>query len=72
MYHVVNALRYECFNIFNPLTPSYLIEIFTNWKLCLADTIYKFNWVRITQILQNRDQLFLNIADWFHAVKIQI
>ena len=29
---------------------SYLIEIFTQLKLCLATTTQNFNWVKITHI----------------------
>ena len=34
------------------LPPSYLIEIFTHLKVCLADAIHNFKWVKIIQILQ--------------------
>ena len=39
---------------------------FTHLKLCLADAIHNFKWVKIIQIWQNGGQLFLNIADWCH------
>ena len=38
--------------------------IFTHLKLCLADAIHNFKWVKIIQIWQNGGQLFWNIADW--------
>ena len=31
----------------------YSIEIFTHLKLCLADAMHNFNWVKIIQIWQN-------------------
>ena len=40
--------------------------IFTHLKLCLADAIHNFKWVKIIQIWQNGDELFSNIAGWFH------
>ena len=51
----------------NPLTlypPNFSIWIFTQLKLCLADAIHNFNWVKIIQIWQNGGQLFSNIADF--------
>ena len=33
---------------------SYLIEIFTHLKLCLADAIHNFKWVKIILIWQKR------------------
>ena len=32
--------------------PSYLIGIFTHLKLCLADSIHNFKWVKCIQIRQ--------------------
>ena len=49
---------------FNPLTASYWIEIVTHLKLCLADAIHNFKWVKIIQILQNGVEGFWNLADW--------
>ena len=37
-------------------------------KLCLADAIHNFKWVKIIKISQNGGQLFLNIADWCHIL----
>ena len=48
--------------------PNYSIWIFTRLKLCLADAIHNFKWVKIIQIWQNRGQLFSNIADWCHIL----
>ena len=48
--------------------PNYSIWIFTHLKLCLADAIHNFKWVKIIQIWQNRGQLFSNIADWCHIL----
>ena len=45
---------------------NYSIWIFTHLKLCLADAIHNFKWVKIVQIWQNGGHLFLNIADWCH------
>ena len=42
--------------------PNYLIWIFTQLKLCLADAIHNFKWVKIIQIWQNGGQLFSNLA----------
>ena len=41
--------------------------MFTHLKLCLADAIHNFKWVKIIQILQNGGQLFSNRADWCHS-----
>ena len=54
------------FHRFNPLTANYSIWIFTHLKLCLADAIHNFKWVKIIQIWQNGGQLFSNLADWCH------
>ena len=43
--------------------PNYSIEIFTHFRLCLADAIHNFKWVKIIQILQNEGQLFSNITN---------
>ena len=48
--------------------PNYSIWIFTHLKLCLADAIHNFKWVKIIQIWQNGGQLFSNIADWSHIL----
>ena len=32
---------------------NYLIAIFTHLKLCLADAIHNFKWVKVIQISQN-------------------
>ena len=42
----------------------FIIGIFTHMKLCLADAIHKFMWVKIIQSWQNRGQLFWNFAVW--------
>ena len=47
---------------------NYSIWIFTHLKLCLADAIHNFKWVKIIQIWQNGRQLFSNIADWCHIL----
>ena len=39
--------------------PKY--TIFTHLKLCLADAIHNFKWVKIIQICQNGSQLFSNL-----------
>ena len=56
---------------FNPVTAKlFWIWIFTHLKLCLADAIHNFKWVKIIQIWQNGDQLFSNIADWCHILSL--
>ena len=40
---------------------NYSIWIFTHLKLCLADAIHNFKWVKIIQIWQNGVQLFLHL-----------
>ena len=42
--------------------------ILTHLKLCLADAIHNFKWVKIIQIWQYGGQLFSNIADWCHIL----
>ena len=56
-----------------PLTlypQNYSIGIFTHLKLCLADAIHNFKWVKIIQIWQNRGQRFSNIVDWCHILSL--
>ena len=50
----------------NPLTAKLFNLNFTHLKLCLADAIHNFKWVKNIQISQNGGQLSLNIADWCH------
>ena len=59
------------FNMFIDITflfSYYSIWIFTHLKLCLADAIHNFKWVKIIQIWQNGRQLFSIIADWCHIL----
>ena len=56
--------------LLNPLTAKLFNLNFTHLKLCLADAIHNFKWVKIIQIWQNRVQLFLNIAVWFHILSL--
>ena len=44
--------------------------ISTPLKLCLADAIHNFKWVKIIQIWQNGGQLFSNIADLCHILSL--
>ena len=44
--------------------PNYSNWIFAHLKLCLADAIHNFKWVKISQIWQYGGQLFSNIAHW--------
>ena len=48
-----------------------LIGLFTHLKLCLADVIHNFKWVKIIQIWQNGCQRFWNIVDWCHTFYLQ-
>ena len=43
--------------------PNYSIGIFTHMKLCLADKIHNFKWVKIIQIWHNGGQQISNPAD---------
>ena len=56
--------------ILTPYQPNYSIEIFTHLKLCLADAIHNFKWVKIMQIWQNGDQLFSNRDDLCHIMAL--
>ena len=38
------------------------MRIFTHLKLCLADAIHNFKWVKIIQMWQNGDKRFWNIV----------
>ena len=42
--------EYTLFGAFIFFSLSYLIEIFTHFKLCLATAIDNFKWVKITHI----------------------
>ena len=44
-------------------------DFFTHLKLCLADAIHNFKWVKIIQIWQN-GQLFANLAGWCHILSL--
>ena len=69
LYFQYNSLlRRSCYLLTLEL-PSYFIE---TWKLCLADAIHNFKWVKIIQIWQNGGQLFLNHADWCHNLLLTI
>ena len=47
------------FNVLLTLQPpNYSIWMFTHLKLCLADAIHNFKWVKIIQISQNGGQIF--------------
>ena len=46
------------------------IWMFIHLKLCLADAIHNFKWVRIIQIWQIGDQLFSNLADLCHILSL--
>ena len=50
--------------------PNYSIWIFTHLKLCPADAIHNFKWVKIIQIRQNGSQLFLNLAGCCHILSL--
>ena len=47
----------------NPLTAKLFHLNFHHLKLCLADAIHNFKWVKIIQIWQNGGQRFSNLAD---------
>ena len=49
--------------VLNLLPPNYSIWIFTNLKLCLADAIHNFKWVKIIQIWQTGGQQISNFAE---------
>ena len=51
--------------------PNYSIWIFIHLKLCLADAIHNFKWVKIIHIWQNGGELFSNIADWCHILSLK-
>ena len=44
--------------------------IFTHLKLCLADAIHNFKWVKIIQIWLNGRQFFSNRVDWCHIMSL--
>ena len=46
------------FQRFNFLTAKLFNLNFTHLKLCLADAIHNFKWVKIIQIWQNGGQLY--------------
>ena len=46
---------------------SHMDWIFNHLKVCLADAIHNFKWVKIIQIWQNRVLRFPNTADLYHA-----
>ena len=45
------------------LPPNYSIKIFTHLKLCLADAIHNFKWVKIIKIWPNGGQQISNLAE---------
>ena len=48
---------------FTPQPLSYCIGILTHLKLCFADAIHNFKWVKMIQIWPNGGQLFWILAD---------
>ena len=53
------------------LQPSnYSIWIFTHLKLCLADAIHNFKWVKIGQVWLNGGKLSSNFDDWCHILSL--
>ena len=44
--------------------------MFTHLKLCLADAIHNFKWVKIIQIWQNEGKLFSNLSGWCHILSL--
>ena len=64
----VKSLQNQNFLTLQP--PNYSIWIFTHLKLCLADAIHNFKWVKIIQIWQNRSRLFSNLAGWCHILSL--
>ena len=67
LYTDISALQHFNRQI---IQSNYSIWIFTHLKLCLADAIHNFKWVKIIQIWQNGGQLFSNIADWCHILSL--
>ena len=47
-----------------PITAKLFNLNFHHLKLCLADAIHNFKWVKKNQIWQNGGQLFSNFAGW--------
>ena len=64
---VARAIALVCFTL---LPPSYLFGIFTHLKLCLANAIHNFKWVKFIQIWQNGGHLFFIRADWYHVLSL--
>ena len=65
----ISTRQHKC-RLINPLTYNYSIRIFTHLKLCLADAIHNFKWMKIIQIWQNGGQLFSNLAGWCHILSL--
>ena len=68
--YVIGSRAGAAYILINPLTAKLKIGIFTHLKLCLADAIHYFKWVKIIQIWQNGGQLFSYIADWCHILSL--
>ena len=68
--NVVNGDLTYYVEVLNHEPPNFSIWIFTHLKLCLADTIHNFRWVKIIQIWQNGGQLFSNVAGWSHILSL--
>ena len=66
----IASWRLKALHILTLYPPNYSIGIFTHLKLCLADAIHNFKWVKIIQIWQNEGQLFSNRADWCHIMAL--
>ena len=52
---------------FDPLTTIY---IFPHLKLCLADAIHNFKWVKISQIWQMEGKDFQIFCGWRHVLPL--
>ena len=74
IYHAYCALKNISHSAHNAMRETillYSIWIFTHLKLCLADAIHNFKWVKIIQIWQNGGQLFSKISGWCHILSLR-
>ena len=52
------------------IKPNYFLRIFTHLKLCLADAIHNFRWVKIIQIWQMGGKRFWHLFYWCHVLSL--
>ena len=65
---IIEVVQFPVIPLSIPQVFSYLFVILPHLKLCLADAIYNYKWVKIIHIWQNGGQRFWDLVDWCHVL----